>query len=76
MLFLVQNKTNKPIYIDLGNSFYISLGQSTCYYVPSSTTTSSSSGGGAGVNLGSVAGALGVGGVVGQLAGGVNVGGG
>ena len=76
MLFQVQNKTNKPIYIDLGNSFYISLGQSTCYYVPSSTTNSSSSRGGAGVNLGSVAGALGVGGVVGQLAGGVNVGGG
>lgn len=76
MMLKVQNKTNKTVYIDLGNSFYIRLGQSICYYVPSSTTTSSSSGSGVGVNLGSVAGALNVGGVVGQLASGVNVGGG
>lgn len=73
---VIQNKTNRAVYIDLGNSFYIRLGQSICYYVPSSTTTSSGSGSGVGVNMGSVAGALNIGGVAGQLASGVNIGGG
>lgn len=72
----IRNQSDRTLYIDLGNSFYIRMGQSVCYYIPSSTTTSSSSSAGAGVNLGSVAGALGVGGVVGQLARGVTVGGG
>ena len=72
----VENKSDRTVYIDLGNSFFVRMGQSYCYYVPSSTTSSSSSSSGAGVNLGSVAGALNIGGVVGQLAGGVNVGGG
>lgn len=72
----VENKSDRTMYIDLGNSFFVRMGQSYCYYVPSSTTSSSSSSSGAGVNLGSVAGALNIGGVVGQLAGGVNVGGG
>lgn len=72
----VENKSDRTVYVDLGNSFFVRMGQSYCYYVPSSTTSSSSSSSGAGVNLGSVAGALNIGGVVGQLAGGVNVGGG
>lgn len=72
----VENLSDRTIYVDLGNSFFVRMGQSFCYYIPSSTTSSSSSSSGAGVNLGSVAGALGVGGVVGQLAGGVNIGGG
>lgn len=72
----IENKSDRTVYVDLGNSFFVRMGQSYCYYVPSSTTSSSSSSSGAGVNLGSVAGALNIGGVVGQLAGGVNVGGG
>lgn len=72
----VENKSDRTVYIDLGNSFFVRMGQSFCYYVPSSTTSSSSSSSGAGVNLGSVAGALNIGGTIGQLAGGVNVGGG
>ena len=74
--FSVKNKTNRTIYLDLGNTFYISMGQSICFYTPSSTTTTSSSSSGASVNLGAIAGALGVGGVAGTLANGVNVGGG
>lgn len=76
MKFSVKNKTNKTIYLDLGNSFYASMGQVQCYYVPSSTTTSTSSSSGAGINLGAIAGAAGIGGVAGTLANGVNVGGG
>lgn len=71
----VENKSNRTIYIDLGNSFFVRMGKSICYYVPSSTTTNSSSTSGGAVNLGSIAGAFGVGGVVGTLANGVNVGG-
>lgn len=72
----LENLSDKTVYIDLGKSFFVRMGRSYCYYTPSSTTTSSSSSSGAGINLGSVAGALGVGGVVGTLANGVNVGGG
>ena len=72
----LENLSDKTIYVDLSKSFFVRMGQSYCYYVPSSTTTSSSSSSGAGVNLGSVANALGVGGVVGTLANGVSVGGG
>ena len=73
--FSIRNKTNRTIYIDLGNTFYIRMGESCCFYVPSSTTTSASSSSGGSLNLGAVAGALGVGGVAGTLANGVNVGG-
>lgn len=71
----VQNKTNHTIYIDLGNTFLTRSGEAQAYYVPSSTVTSKGSTAGGSVNLGSVAGAVGVGGVLGRLAGGVNVGG-
>ena len=72
----VRNKSNKTIYIDLGNTFYVSAGQSICYYVPTSTTTEQGSQSSVGVNLGSVTGALGLGGIAGTLANGINVGGG
>lgn len=73
----LKNKTNKPIYVDLANSFVIDKNDvSTPYYVPTATTISSSSSSGVGVNMGAIAGALGVGGAVGTLASGVNVGGG
>lgn len=74
--FSIKNKTNQTIYLDLGNTFYTSMEQSICFYVPTSTTTTASSSGGGSVNLGAVAGALGVGGAVGTIANGVNVGGG
>jgi hypothetical protein len=72
----IENKTDKTMYIDLGNTFFILGQESTAFYVPSSTTTSSTNSGGVGVNLGNVASALGVGGAAGTLAGGINVGGG
>lgn len=52
------------------------MGKSQTFYIPSSTTTSKTSSGGAGVNLGAVTGALGIGGAAGTLANGINVGGG
>ncbi len=71
----IKNKSKKVIYVDLGNTFFIRPENTTAYYIPSSTTNSSSSEKGMGLNMGAVAGALGVGGVVGTLANGVNVGG-
>ena len=76
MVVTLKNKTNKTIFVDLGNSFVITSEQSTPYYIPTATTTSSGSSSGSSVNMGAVAGALGVGGTIGTLAGGVNVGGG
>ena len=76
ILITLKNVSDRTLFIDMGNSFITRNGNSEPLYVPSSTTTSSSKSGGAGVNLGAVADALGVGGVVGTLASGVNVGGG
>ena len=76
LLLRVRNKTKRTLYVDLGNSFFISMGQATCYYVPSSTTTTHGASSGGSVNLGAVTGALGIGGVAGTLANGINVGGG
>ena len=76
LLLRVRNKTSRTLYIDLGNSFFISMGQAICYYVPSSTTTTHGASSGGSVNLGAVTGALGIGGVAGTLANGINVGGG
>ena len=74
--FQVRNKTNKTLYMDLGNTFYVSMGQSSTYYTPSSTTTTSSTSSGIGINAGAVAGMFGIGGALGTLANGVNIGGG
>lgn len=70
------NKTNRVIYVDLGNTFLAQAGVSQPYYVPSATSVSKGTSTGASVNMGAVAGALGVGGALGTLANGVNVGGG
>lgn len=77
---IVYNRTSEIMTIDQTMSFFVnSNGKSTSYYDPTVRTTSvtdmSSTTKGASVNLGSIAGALGVGGVIGQLANGVNVGG-
>lgn len=74
----VRNKTEKVIYIDLGNTFRVEQnGKSFIYYDASKQTTvthGNTSGGSLG--LGSVANVLGIGGVVGTLANGISVGGG
>ena len=71
------NKTNKVVYIDLGNTFRIfNSGNAKVYYDGSSVSQSSGSGSGASLGLGAVTGALGIGGVAGTLASGVSVGGG
>lgn len=74
----VTNKSNRTIYIDKGNCFKILAdGTSFCFYDTSEqTTVGHGSGIGASVGLGSIAGALGIGGVIGTLAGGIAVGGG
>lgn len=74
--YTIKNKSKQTIYIDLGNTFFVRMGQSYCFYTPSSTTTSKANSTGIGVNAGAVANALGVGGAVGTLANGINVGGG
>lgn len=71
----VANKTVKPLYIDLANSFRIDArGAAEPYYTNSVYTEGSSMGSGQSLNLGAVAGALGVGGVLGTLAGGIGIG--
>lgn len=77
---VVFNRTDEIMIIDQTKSFFVnSNGQSTMYYDPTvrtiSTTNSQSSTSGSSVNLGAVAGFLGVGGPVGGLLSGVNVGG-
>lgn len=76
ILVTVENMSGKNVYVDLANSFFIRNGEASPYYIPSSTSTTTGSSGGASVNLGSVASALGVGGIAGTLASGINVGGG
>ena len=76
----VKNNTDEIMIIDQTKSFLVnSDGQSISYYDPtvrvqSSTSIASNTSGGS-VNLGAVAGALGVGGRLGALASGINVGG-
>lgn len=77
---IVYNRTSEIMTIDQTMSFFVnSDGMSRSYYDPTVRTTSvtdmSSTTKGASVNLGAIAGALGVGGTIGQLANGVNVGG-
>lgn len=71
----LQNKSDKTIYVDLGNSYFILAGEATPYYIPQATSTTKGHSTGASVNLGAVAGAAGIGGTLGTLANGVNVGG-
>lgn len=76
---IVYNRTDEIMTIDQTKSFFVnSSGVSTSYYDPTvkqhSTTEISSNTQGGSVNLGAIAGALGVGGVVGQIASGINLG--
>lgn len=72
----IKNKTDKVLYIDKGNSFRSVDNISTPFYDTKQVSVSTGGGSGASMGLGSVAGALGVGGVIGSLAGGLSVGGG
>lgn len=74
----IKNKTDKPIYIDLGNSFRVDSDNMSRRYFNQSETTSVSNGNssGAGINIGAITQAAGVGGIVGTLANGISVGGG
>ena len=77
---IVHNRTNEIMTIDQTQSFFVnSDGISTSYFDPTvktvSTTDLSSKTKGLSVNLGSIANAFGVGGIVGDLAQGINVGG-
>jgi len=73
----IRNKTDRFLYIDKGNCFRIyNDGYSYCYYDASKqTTVNNGASNGGSLNIGSLAGALGIGGAIGQIAGGVNVGG-
>lgn len=77
---IVYNRTSEIMTIDQTKSFFVnSDGTSVSYYDPTVRTTSvtdmSSVTKGGSVNLGSIAGALGIGGTIGQLANGINLGG-
>lgn len=76
VIVTVKNKTMKPIYVDLGQCFLVKGEEPYAYYVPGETHTTTGTSTGVSVNMGSVTGALGLGGVMGTLANGVNVGGG
>ncbi|MCM1519743.1 MAG: hypothetical protein NC098_03055 [Lachnoclostridium sp.] len=71
----VTNKSSKNIYVDMTNSFRInSKGEVETFFNNTSVSHSSSQGSGAGINLGAVTGALGIGGVLGTISSGINVG--
>ena len=70
-----RNKTNKTLYLDLGNTFFIRGGEAEPYYIPTATSEYGGNTTGASVNLGAVAGAMGIDGSIGKLANGINVGG-
>lgn len=75
---MIKNKTSRVIYIDKAACFgAASTGETKTYFDSQeyTVTTGGDSSAGTSVNLGSVAGALGVGGALGTLASGVNVGG-
>ena len=80
LIVAVKNNTNEIMIIDQTKSFLVnSDGTSISYYDPTvrvtSNTSSSSETRGGSLNLGAVAGALGIGGALGTLASGINVGG-
>ena len=71
-----ENESDRIIYIDLANCLLKHGLTSESFFVNSSTEVTKGKNGGAGVNIGAVAGALGIGGTIGQIANGVIVGGG
>lgn len=76
IIFTITNRTDRTLYLDLGNTFLTVGGHSQAYYTPGAQSMTTTKSKGASVNLGAVAGAMGIGGAVGTLASGINVGGG
>ena len=79
LIVAVHNRTDEVMTIDNTKSFFVDTdGHSTSYYDPTVRTTTvtdiSSSTTGASVNLGSLARAVGIGGIVGGVLSGVNIG--
>lgn len=73
----INNKTERTIYVDLGNTFKIyNSGNTKVYFDGSQVSQNQGGGSGASINLGAVTSALGVGGITGTLASGIGIGGG
>lgn len=73
--FKLENTSDRTVYVDLGNTFRVqNNGDTKVYFNSNQISVSHGSGSSVGLNVGSVASALGIGGVVGTLAGGVSVG--
>lgn len=72
----IKNKTDKTMYVDLGESYLIKDGLAERIYSNTIITNSNSSSNGSVINLGAITGALGIGGIAGKIAQGINVGGG
>ena len=72
---MLHNKSNHIIYVDLGNSFKIKRnGKFSMYYDNSQTTVTEGIGSSVGLQVGSVASVLGIGGVLGTIASGLSLG--
>ena len=56
--FTIKNNTNKTIFIDLAETYFVSNGESSAYYVPTAYSSSTSKTGDA--NAGTFAGAMGI----------------
>ena len=76
MSLSLSNRSDKIMYVDLGNCFFKSGKTAKVFFDNSSIMTTKGQNIGAGVNVGTFTGVLGIGGVAGTLANGVNVGGG
>ncbi|MCM1311020.1 MAG: hypothetical protein NC301_08375 [Bacteroides sp.] len=72
----ITNRSDKTVYVDLANTFIVINGNAHRFFENTSTTSMVSSTSGASVNLGAVAGAMGIGGAAGRIASGISVGGG
>lgn len=73
---IVRNKTNKPIYIDLANTFRMaSNGRQRCFYNNEEVVSSEGSGRSGSLNMGGIAGSLGIGGLAGGIMSGLTLGG-
>ena len=72
----IENKTNRTIYIDMANTFWIDYNNKyKSYYDTEQISVSNGNSSGATVGLGGIANVLGVGGVAGSLANSISVGG-
>lgn len=72
---MLYNKSNHIIYVDMGNSFKIRRnGSFSMYYDTSQTTITQGTGSNVGLQIGSVANAFGIGGIIGNIASGLSVG--